>query len=242
LCRLESCIVTDAFYRFEVLGCGIVDGLRLYQRRSCSIEIAAGDGALGKELLAALDDAQIQVKIRFGLRQIGLGLERIFRHLRLGRCIVGCFGGHVGSLVVHCRRGQIVVFEGGEELAGFDAGSALNEKFAHRRADFRLNGSLRKRRQHSIGGDVLGDGALLGVSCLHGHQRFRRGLLLASWQENERKRRRAKQHGAQPEGEHSGLHQGIGLLVSNQLGHSPHPAHLPYMVPVSVCRSALATS
>ena len=43
MCRLESCIVTDAFYRFEVLGCGIVDGLRLYQRRSCSIEIAAGD-------------------------------------------------------------------------------------------------------------------------------------------------------------------------------------------------------
>jgi len=57
--------VTDAFYRFEVLGCGIVDGLRLYQRRSCSIEIAAGDGALGKELLAVL--TMLRFKSRFAL-------------------------------------------------------------------------------------------------------------------------------------------------------------------------------
>ena len=164
---------------------GIVSRLRAHQRSFGSIQVAARNRSFGKQLLAALHDAQVQVEIRLGLRNIEFGLLRVFRHLRLRRRGIGRPRRHVGALVVHCRRRQIVVFERGQQLAGLHTRSALHVELAHRRADLRIDGRLRQRRQHRIGGDMLGDSPLLGMLGLHRHLRLRHGLLLAARQKRQ---------------------------------------------------------
>ncbi len=95
----------------------IVGGLRLHQRGLRRIQVAARNRALGKELLAALNDVLVQIEIGLGLRHIQLGLLSFFRHLRLGCRGVLRLRRHVRALVVQCRRGQIAIFERGQQLA-----------------------------------------------------------------------------------------------------------------------------
>ena len=65
----------------------VVGSLRLHQRGLCGIQIAARNGAFGKELFPRLHDALIQIEIGFCLREIQFGLLCIFGYLRLGcRC------------------------------------------------------------------------------------------------------------------------------------------------------------
>ena len=94
---------------------GVVGRLRLHQRGLRSVQVAARNGTFGKELLAAVHDALVQIEIGLGLREIQFGLLRIFRHLRLGRRVVGGLRGLVGALVVQRRRGQIGVLKHGEQ-------------------------------------------------------------------------------------------------------------------------------
>ena len=53
---------------------GVVGGLGLHQCGLRGVEIAAGNGALGEELLAAVDDALVEVEIGLGLGEVEFGL------------------------------------------------------------------------------------------------------------------------------------------------------------------------
>ncbi len=158
-----------------MLGCGVVGGLRLHQRGLGGVQIAAGNRAFREELLAAVHDAGVQVEIGLGLREIEFGLLHIFRNLRFGCGGIGCLRGFVGTLVVLRGGGEVAVLKHGEQLAFFHLRSALHVELLHRRADLGLDGGLRQRRKDGVGGDVLGDRALLGMLGLHGD--FRRGRL-----------------------------------------------------------------
>ena len=109
-----------------MLGRSVVSGLRLHQCGLRGVKIAAGNGSLGEELLAAVHDAGVQVEIGLGLGEVELGLLRIFRHLRLGRRGVGGLRGLIGALVVLRRGGQVGVFEDGKQLAFLYPRAALH--------------------------------------------------------------------------------------------------------------------
>ena len=166
-----------------MLGRGVVGGLGLHQGGLGGVEIAPGDGAFREKLLAAVDDALVQIEIGLGLREIEVGFLHILGNLRLGGGRIGGLGGLVGTLVVERCRGQVGVLERGEQLALFHLRSALHIELVHRRADLGCDGRLRQRGENGVDGYVLGHGPLLGVLGLHGDFDRRRCFLLATWQE-----------------------------------------------------------
>ena len=176
MCRFERGLVADVLHRLKVLRRGVVSGLGLHQCGLRSVQIAAGNRTFGEELLAAVDDAVVEVKIGLGLGVIQFCLLRIFRNLRPGRCCIGCLRGFVGAFIVLCRADEIGILEHREELAFFHPGSALDQKSFYGRADFGCDGGLREGSKNSVGGDVVGDCALFRMFGLHGD--FRRGCLL----------------------------------------------------------------
>ena len=113
---------------------GVVGGLRLHQRGLRGVEIAARNGSFGKELLAAVHDAAVQVEIGFGLRVVEFGLLRIFRHLRLGGRGVSGLRGFVGALVVLRGGRQIGVLKHCQQLAFLDLRAALDVELFDRRS------------------------------------------------------------------------------------------------------------
>ena len=109
-----------------MLGGRVVSCLRLHQRGLGRVQIAARNGALGKELLAALHNALVQVEIGFGLRHVQFGLLRILGHLRLGGRGKSSLSRHVGALVILRRGGQVVVLKCRQQLAFLHARAALD--------------------------------------------------------------------------------------------------------------------
>ncbi len=199
---LEGGLAANAVHGVEVLGGGVIGGLGGDKRGLGGVEVAAGDGALGEEGLAALDDAEVEVEIGFCLGDIGLGLEGVFRDLGPGGRGKGRFGSHIGAFVVEGRGGEVVVFEGSKKLASFYTRSALHIKPAHRRADFGRDGSLRERGENGIGDDVFRQGALLGMLGLDCDLGLGSSFFLASWQKGKRERDGCQQSAARLEAKH----------------------------------------
>ncbi len=167
-------------HRLEVLGGGVVGGLRLHQRGLRGIEVPARDGALGEELLAALDDALVQVKIGLGLGKVEFRPLHIFGNLRLGGRGIRGFGGHEGALVVLGGSREVGIFERGQQLAFLHFGAALHIELAHRGGDLGLDGGLRQRREDGVGHDVLGDRPLLRLLGLHRNHGLGSGFLFTA--------------------------------------------------------------
>ena len=82
--------------------------------------------------------------------------------------MVGGVGGVEGALVVGDGGGEVAVLEGGEELAGFYVGAALDVELFDRGGDFRRDGGFGDGGEDGVGDDVLGDGLDLGGCGLDG--------------------------------------------------------------------------
>src|SRR5579862_9230065 len=94
-----------------MLGGGVICGLCLHQGGLGGIEVAPGNSAIGKELLAAVDDALVQIEIGLGLGEIQLGFLRVLGNLRLGGGGVGCLRSHVRARVIERGGGEVGVFK-----------------------------------------------------------------------------------------------------------------------------------
>ncbi len=112
----------------------------------------------------------------------------------LGRGLVGGLGGVVGALVVEGGGGEVAVFEGGEELASFYVGAALDVELSDRSGDLGGDGGLGEGRESGVGGDVLGDVADLRFFSLHVDLRSGSGIVgfLATLQQKGAEEKRAE--------------------------------------------------
>jgi hypothetical protein len=133
-----------------------------------SVEIAARDGSLSEKLLAAGDDALVEVEISFGLSEVELGLLVVLGNLGFDGGLVGGVGGIEGTLVVSDGGGEVAVLESSEELAGFDVGTALDVELFDGGSDLRRDGGFGDGGEDGVGGDVFGDGLDLGGCGLDG--------------------------------------------------------------------------
>ena len=176
----------DLFDCIEALLRDVVGGLRLHQRGLGGVEIAARNRSLREELLAAVDDALVQIEVGLGLGEVGLRLGKIFRDLRACLGCIGALRGGVGALVVERGGLQVAVFERDQQLAGLHVRAALDVELLYRRGDLWRDGGLRQRRQHGVGGDLFGDAALRRMHGLHVDLGRWRGLLLCCSQGAER--------------------------------------------------------
>ena len=201
----------------------IAGGLRLHQRGLSRIQIAARNRAFGKELLATLHDALVQVESGLGRGCIQFGPPRLFRHLRLGRSGVLGLRRHVQALAVERGRGQVARFERGQQLTRPHPRSALDVELPHWSADLRLDGRLGHRREHRMRG-------------LYGYDGHRRGLLLAAGEENQEKRQDARQNRTRREKVRR------AICVSTHLPLNLFLFRTAHSVPASVSRSARAVS
>ena len=182
-----------------MFGRSVVSGLRLHQRGLRRVQIAAGNGSLGEELLAAVHDALVQVEIGLGLGQSELGLLRIFRHLRFGRCGVGRLRRFIARPGCPAPRRSRSAFSSTASNSPAFTRAALHVELFHRRADLGRDGRLRERRKDGVGGDVLGDRALLGMLGLNRDLGFGRCLFLAARAKSDKEQssaRRTLAHGA----------------------------------------------
>ncbi len=150
------------------LAAAVIGGLGLNERGLGSVEVAAGDGSLGEELLAVVDDALVQVEIGFGLGEVELSFLVILGNLGFDGGLVGGVGSVEGALVVGDGGGEVAVFKGGEELAGFHMRAALDVKLFNRGGDFGRDGGLGDGGEDRVGEGVLGDGLDLGGGGLDG--------------------------------------------------------------------------
>ena len=123
---LRAAAWLTSFMPARCLAAAVVSGLGLDERGLGGVEVAAGDGALGEELLAVVDDALVEVEIGFGLGEVELGFLVVLGNLGFDGGLVGGVGGVEGALVVGDGGGEVAVFEGGEELACFHVGAALD--------------------------------------------------------------------------------------------------------------------
>lgn len=183
--ELAAGCAADAFESLQMFGGGIVCGLRLHQRSLGGVEIAAGDGALLKELGAAFDDALVEAEVGLGLGEIELRGLRGLGHLDAGRLLVGRLRCGVAALIVECGALQVAVFEGDEQFAGADVRSSLHVELLYGSADFWRESGLGERGENGVALDVLGDGGDLGLGCLNGDDDLRGGLVLLAAGERE---------------------------------------------------------
>ena len=179
-----------------MLGGRIVGSLRLHQRGLGGVQVAAGNRALGEQLLAAFYDALVQIEIGLGLREVRLRLVRVFRHLRLGCGGVRRLRRLERSFVVHRRGRQVGVIQRDEQLAGMHPLSALDIELAHGRADSGRDCGLGDRRQNGVSGNLLGDRPLHRMLGLHGDLHRRRGSILAAGQKHNWQRHGGRKHPA----------------------------------------------
>ena len=159
--------------------------LGLDERRLRGVQIAPGDGSLSEELLAAGDDALVEVKISFGLGEIELGFLIFLWNLCFDGGLVGSVGRVESPLIVGDRSLEVTILEGGEKLAGSHMRSALHVEFFNRSRNFGRDGGLSDRRENGIGGDVLGDGLELR-GCGLDSDRGGRGLFFFAASERQK--------------------------------------------------------
>ena len=175
---LQSGGAADLLHRVEVLFGGVVGGLSLDERGLGGVEVAAGDGSLGKELFAAGDDALVEVEIGFGLGKVELSFLVVLGNLGFNSGLVGGVGGVEGALVIGDGGGQVAVFEGGEEFTRFYMRAALDVELFDRSGDFRRDGGFGDGGEDGIGDDVLGEGLDLGGRGLNGDGGWLGGFFL----------------------------------------------------------------
>jgi len=108
---------------------------------------------------------------------------QVFWHLRTSCRFIGCLGGGVGAFAIEGGCLQVLIFQGGKELAGFDDRAALNVKVLDRRGDLWRKSSLGQGREYAVDGDVFGYGTSLGFFSLHGDHGLRNGFLFRAAQD-----------------------------------------------------------
>ena len=184
--RLQLSFATHVLHGLKMLGGRIVGGLRLHQYCPGSIQIAAGNGSFGKELLAAVHNTGIQVEIRLGLRKVEFGLLHIFRDLRLGGRSVCGLSGLVRAFIVLRGRSKIGILKHRQQLALLHARPALYIELFDRRRNLGHDGGLRQRGKNGIGSNVFGNRPFLRVFGLDRHFRRRSLFFLAPCGEKNR--------------------------------------------------------
>ncbi len=164
---LEGGFVAEAFDRVEVLPGDVVGGLRLGKRDFGGVKVASGDGSLFEELGAGGDDGPGEVERALCLDEIEVGLGVVLGDRGTGGGLVSGLRGGIGSLVVEGGCAEVTVFECSEQLAGFNAGSPLDEELLDGCCDLGGDGGLGQREERGVGGDLLADAGLLRMDGLH---------------------------------------------------------------------------
>ena len=178
--RLERRLVRNALLRLQMLRRRVIRGLCLHQRGLRRVQVASGDRAFLKQLLACIHNVLIQIQVCLCLRHIKLGLLVLLWHLRL-RCRRKCrLCRRVSAAIVQRRRRKVAVLEHRQQLASLHVRAALHIEVTNGRGDLRRDGGLRQRCQDCIGRDMLRDCAHRRMLRLYRHHRCRRGFALVA--------------------------------------------------------------
>ena len=157
---------------------GVQLGLGLGVLHLGFVHLAAREGPLREELLAAFDQLLRGVELLLGGLDIGLGFDRGLRYGGAGGAAIVGFGLRHLRFVGGHRRFEVAILESGQKLSHLHVVAAIGVELLHGRADLGHHGFLLAREEGAVTGDDAADSVLSDGGDLHGSGRFDLGLLL----------------------------------------------------------------